>query len=106
MSVGMAFSTERVLLAWVDDLELGLQELSRGERRPQQNALLQDLLQSAHGLLELSETELRKLAGVDIALLDQATGGIQSVDDIRRLCSRIRRVLRADAGDVRGESTD
>lgn len=106
MSVVMAFSTERILLAWVEDLEQGLEELSRSHRQPHQDELLTDLLQSAHGLLALSQAELRKLSGADVALLDSDTGNIQSMDDIRQLCTRIRRVFRAGLGDDAGESSD
>ncbi len=98
----MAFSTERVLLAWVEDLEQGLDELSRSPRKHHQDELLKDLLQSAHGLLALSQAELRKLSGSDVPLLDRDT--MHSADDIRQLCSRIRRVFRADIDD--GESSD
>jgi hypothetical protein len=101
----MAFSTERVLLAWVEDLEQGLEELARGPRRPHQEERLKDLLQSAHGLLALSQAEIRKLSGTDVPLLDNDTGDIRSADDIRTLCARIRRVFRADANGA-NESTD
>jgi len=99
MSVVMAFSTERVLLAWVEDLEQGLEDLHRSSRRQHQEELLKDLLHSAHGLLALSQAELRKLSGADVPLLDANTP-IRSADDVRQLCSRIRRVFEA------GESTD
>jgi hypothetical protein len=102
MSVVMAFSTERVLLAWVEDLEQGLDELSRSPRTQHQEALLKDLLQSAHGLWALSQVELRQLSGTDIPLLDNNT--LHSSDDIRQLCNRIRRVFRADIDDA--ESSD
>jgi hypothetical protein len=102
----MAFSTERILLAWVEDLEQGLEELSRSHRKSHQGELLSDLLQSAHGLLALSQAELRTLSGTDVPLLDNQTGTIRSPDDIRQLCARIRRVFRAESGDNTGESTD
>ncbi|AIF47662.1 hypothetical protein [Dyella japonica] len=100
----MAFSTERVLLAWVEDLEQGLAELSRGPRRPHRDEALKDLLQSAQGLLELSRVELRKLSTSHIALLDKEVGDIRTPDDVQQLCSGIRRLFHAnDNGD---ESTD
>lgn len=106
MSVLMAFSTERILLAWVEDLEQGLDELARTARQDHQEALLKDLLQSAHGLLALSHAELRKLSSASITLLDEPSATIRTTNDIRQLCLRIRRVFRADAGDGAGESTD
>ena len=106
MSVVMAFSTERILLAWVEDLEQGLEELSLSRRHPHQDELLKDLLQSAHGLLALSQTELRKLSHVDIRLLDDESGMLRSPEDIQQLCTRIRRVFRANGGGDTGESSD
>jgi len=106
MSVVMAFSTERIVLAWVEDLEQGLEELSRSHRQPHQDELLKDLLQSAHGLLALSQAELRKLSGADVALLGNEAGTIQSMEDIRQLCTRLRQVFRAGHGGDVGESSD
>jgi|GEM_PF-1900116 len=106
MSVVMAFSTERIVLAWVEDLEQGLEELSRSHRQLHQDALLKDLLQSACGLLALSQTELRELSGADVRLLDNGAGNITSAQDIKQLCARIRHVFRAGTGDNACESTD
>jgi hypothetical protein len=100
MSVVMAFSTERVLLSWVEDLEQGLEELSRGPRQRHRNEQLEDLLQSARGLLASSQSELRKLAVPHTPLLDDEARGIRSPDDIRQLCDGIRRALRARSGDA------
>jgi len=99
----MAFSTERVLLSWVEDLEQGLEELSRGPRQQHRNEQREDLLQSARGLLASSQSELRKLAVTHAPLLDDEARGIRSLDDIRQLCDGIRRALRARPGDA---STD
>ena len=100
----MAFSTERVLLAWVEDLEQGLEDLRRINQKQRHDELLKDLLPSAQGLLSLARTELRKLSGTDIPLLDNATGDVRTVDDIRRLCGRLRQVFRVDESGR--ESTD
>jgi hypothetical protein len=102
----MPFSTERVVLAWVEDLEQGLEELPRSARQQHKDALSKDLLQSAQGLLTLAHAELRKLSSTQIALLDNDSGQIHSLDDIRQLCSRLRQLFRADAGDGSGESSD
>lgn len=103
-SVVMPFSTERVLLAWVEDLEQGLEELSRGSRRPHHSELLKDLLGSAQGLLALSQSELRKLSTASIPLLGNDARNIHSSDDIRQLCDQLRQLFPADGGDR--ESTD
>ena len=96
----MAFSTERVLLSWVEDLEQGLDELSRSHRKHHQEHLLKDLKHSARGLLALSRSELRHLPGIPPHLLDGETSDIHSQEDIRQLCARIRRVFgpRSDGG--------
>ena len=102
----MAFSTERVLLAWVEDLEQGLEELPQDPRkrnRDHRDELLEDLLQSARGLLALSQSELRKLSVTHLPLLDDDARNIRSPDDNRQLCDGIRRIFHADLG---GESTD
>lgn len=103
MSVVMPFSTERVLLAWVEDLEQGLEELSRSSRKHNSDAQRDDLLQSARGLLDLAQSELRKLPVPRIPLLDADAGDIRSADDIRQLCDGIRRLFHADGGN---ESSD
>lgn len=102
----MAFSSERVLLAWVEDLEQGLDELHRSPRQGHQAELLKDLLQSAHGLLALSLAELRSRSAASVPLLDDASGAIRTPEDIRLLCARIRAVFRAQADGGAGESTD
>lgn len=99
----MPFSTERVLLAWVEDLEQGLEELPRGPRKRNPDEALEDLLQSARGLLALAQSELRKLCMAHVPLLDEDARNIRSPDDIRQLCGGIRRVFNVSSG---GESTD
>jgi hypothetical protein len=106
MSVVMPFSTERVLLAWVEDLEQGLEEFAQHPRRPHRDEHLNDLLQSAQGLLELSQSELRKLSGTDIPLLSNDAGRVCSPDDIRMLCMRLRHIFRAGHDGNGIESTD
>lgn len=100
----MAFSTERVLLAWVEDLEQGLEDLGRIHQRQRHDELLKDLLPSAQGLLALARSELRQLLGTDVPLLDNDMGDIRTADNVRRLCSRLRRVFRTDESGR--ESTD
>ncbi|QNK00786.1 hypothetical protein [Dyella telluris] len=102
----MPFSTERVLLAWVDDLAHGLGELSRGAREQHRDAWLKDLLQSAQGLLELAQSELPKLSTASIPLLDHDARDIRTPADIQRLCDGMRRLFRAGADGHGGESSD
>jgi hypothetical protein len=100
----MPFSTERVLLAWVEDLEQGLEELARSSRRPHRDDLLKDLLESARELLALSQSELRKLSTASIPLLESDPRNIRSSDDIGQLCNQLRQIFPADG--VNRESTD
>lgn len=102
----MPFSTERVLLAWVDDLEHGLGELSRSPREQHRNELLKDLLLSSRGLLELAQSELPKLSSAPIPLLDHRAGDIRTLADVRQLCDDLRRLFRAGTEGHRGESSD